>query len=225
VDCLICEEAILEPSDTCVGDEAVFCEGSCQGWLHRKCASVAFDKLGEQDTEYICSYCMLESQGKEISKLLNVIQDLNTAIVSLTETIQLLQSSVSKQSPTPDQPSNTTADIASAKQTFQEKPQQDQKFNVVIQSSIDGCPNGTPRHKRSGLDLSSVTQIITKVYENINPLSICDFHRLGKYQEKSRHPQPILTRFNKVIDISLLLSKSSSFHIGIRIKPNMTPDE
>jgi len=23
-DCLICEEAILEPSDTCVGDEAVF---------------------------------------------------------------------------------------------------------------------------------------------------------------------------------------------------------
>jgi len=145
-DCLICEEAILEPSDTYVGDEAVFCEGSCQGWLHRKCASItclAFDKLGEQDTEYMCSYCMLESQGKEISKLSNVIQDLNTAIVSLTKTIQLLQSSVSKQSTTTDQPSNTTADIASTKKTFQEKPQQDQKFNVVI-FSIDECPKGTP---------------------------------------------------------------------------------
>jgi len=49
-DCLICKEAILEPSDTCVGDEAVFCEGSCQDWLHKKCAGIthpAFDKFGE----------------------------------------------------------------------------------------------------------------------------------------------------------------------------------
>jgi len=138
----------------------------------------------------------------------------------------LLQSSVSKQSPTPDQPSNTTADIASAKKTFQEKPQQDWKFNVVIYG-IDECPKGTPRHERSGLDLSNVAQIITKVAidESINPLSIRDLHRLGKYQEKSRRPRPILTRFNRVIDVSLLLSKSSSFPIGIRIKPDMTPDE
>jgi len=34
-DCLICEEAILKPSDTYVGDEAVFCEGSCQGWCEK----------------------------------------------------------------------------------------------------------------------------------------------------------------------------------------------
>ena len=54
-DCLICDEPILEQSENCVGDDAVFCEGSCQGWLHRKCAGVtrpAFDKLGESDTQY-----------------------------------------------------------------------------------------------------------------------------------------------------------------------------
>jgi len=158
----------------------------------------------------MCSYCRLESQGKEMSKLSNVIQDLHTATVSLTETIQLLQFSVSKQSPTPDQLSNTTADT---KKTFQKKPQQDRKFNVVIYG-INEYPKGTPRHERSGLDLSSVARIITKV---INPLSIRDLHRLGKYQEKSRHPRPILTRFNRAIDVSLLLSKPSSLPIGIRI--------
>ena len=31
VDCLICEEPILEPGEHCVGDEAMFCEGSFQG--------------------------------------------------------------------------------------------------------------------------------------------------------------------------------------------------
>jgi len=33
-DCLICLEPILEADDHCVGEEAVFCEGQCQEWLH-----------------------------------------------------------------------------------------------------------------------------------------------------------------------------------------------
>ena len=45
-DCLVCEEPILESGEHCEVNEAVFCEGSCQGWLHRKCAGLthlAFD--------------------------------------------------------------------------------------------------------------------------------------------------------------------------------------
>ena len=57
---------------------------------------------------------------------------------------------------------------------------------------IEECEKGAPRNERSGRDFSSVTEIITKVNENINPLSIRDLHRLGKYQEESRRPQPIL---------------------------------
>ena len=228
VDCLICEVPILEPGEHCVGDEAVFCEGSCQGWLHRKCAGVTcptFNKLGEPDTEYVCSYCMLVSQNREISKLANTIKDLNSVIVSLVETITLLQSSVTKQSSTPDQESNATADITGTKKTtFQDNSQQDRQFNVVFYG-IDECPKGTPRHERSGLDLSNAAQIITKVDENINPLSIRDLHKLGKYQEKPRCPRPILTRFNRAIDVSLLLCKTSSLPCGIRIKPDMTPEE
>ena len=95
-DCIVCDEPILEPSENCEGDEAVFCEGDCQGWIHRKCAGVtrsAFDKLGESDVQYLCSQCMLASQNREICKLANIIKDLNASIIPLTETITLLQSS------------------------------------------------------------------------------------------------------------------------------------
>ena len=37
---------------------------------------------------------------------------------------------------------------------------------------IDQCEKGAPRNERSGHDFSSVTEIITKVNENISPLSI-----------------------------------------------------
>ena len=70
VDCLICEKPILEASDHCEGEEAVFCEGSCQGRIHRIFVGVtcpAFEKLGEPDTQYLCSHCMLVSQSKEIN--------------------------------------------------------------------------------------------------------------------------------------------------------------
>jgi len=63
------------------------------------------------------------------------------------------------------------------------------------------------------------------VDDNINPLSIHDHHRLGKYQEQCRHPRSIFVRFKRVIDVSLLLSKTRSLPSGIRIKPDMTPEE
>jgi len=90
VNCIVCEEPILESGEHCIEDEAVFCAGVCQGWLHRKCAGLthpAFDRLGELDTQYLCTHCAMESQGKEISKLTDMIKGLSTAITTLTETI------------------------------------------------------------------------------------------------------------------------------------------
>ena len=39
--CLVCEDVILEASENEEGYEAAYCEGNYQGWIHRKCASVA----------------------------------------------------------------------------------------------------------------------------------------------------------------------------------------
>jgi len=96
-DCLICDELILEADEHCVGEDAVFCEGDCQGWLHRKCAGVtrpAFHKLGETDKVYLCSYCVSVKQNNDISKLSDIINELHSAVTSLTTTIMLLQSSI-----------------------------------------------------------------------------------------------------------------------------------
>jgi len=96
-DCLICLEPSLEADDHCVGEDAVFCEGQCQGWLHRKCAGVtrpAFEKLGESEDVFLCTYCMLISQNNKISKLFNILNKLISSVTCLTKTIKSLQSSV-----------------------------------------------------------------------------------------------------------------------------------
>jgi len=95
-----------------------------------------------------------------------------------TETINSLQSSTKsvKQSSTTEQEASNTTKVASTtrKARIQDSFQQDCKFNVIIYG-IDECNKGTPRQKRSDHDLSSITQIITKADDNINPLSIPDW--------------------------------------------------
>ena len=159
-DCLICEEPILEADDHCTGDEAVFCEGDCQGWLHRKCAGIsrpAFDKLGESDNVYMCSYCTSVSQSNEISQLSTIINNLNTAVTSLTETIKSLQNSISIQPSSsnnvsqvddnlPHPPDGTNNRLISQPQGTPRPPQMtpDRKFNVVIYG-IQESPSNTPK--------------------------------------------------------------------------------
>ena len=36
--CIVCDCTILEASESTEGQDAVFCEGDCQGWIHRMCA-------------------------------------------------------------------------------------------------------------------------------------------------------------------------------------------
>ena len=112
-DCLICEEPILEAGEHCDGDDAVYCENSCQGWIYRRFAGLtrpAIEKLGEPNTQYLCMYCMMASRNNEISKLTNIIKDLQTAIVSLTETVASLQSSVKAHTPASSQEANIATD-------------------------------------------------------------------------------------------------------------------
>jgi len=228
-DCLICEKPILDVSENCVGEDAVFCEGSCQGWIHRTCAGVtrpAFEKLEEPGTHYLCSYCTLVSQNKEIKNLANIIQNLNTSIVSLTETITSLQSCVTKQCPTSDQPVNDETNVngSTQKTALQDTPQQDRKFNVVIYG-IQECSKGTPKHERLNHDLDKVTSTITEGDNSISPLSIRDMFRLGKYREQSKIPRPILVKLNRTMDVSVLLTKARSLPKHIRLKPDMSPAE
>ena len=78
--CLVCEDVILEVSKNEEGHEAVFCEGDCQGWIHRKCACLtrpAFDNLSES---ILCLHCTVTKQYKEICTLKDSIKKLSNKL-------------------------------------------------------------------------------------------------------------------------------------------------
>ena len=207
----------------------MFHEGNCQGWLHRKCTGLtrtAFDRLGESDTVYLCSYCVSVNQSNEISKLSSVINNLNSVITSLTETIKSLQSTVTNQSTIKDNTNSTSQQepITNKVNKVEEQAQGDRKYNIVIYG-IKECSKGTPRNERLSHDLDQVTSVITKGEISINPLSIRDILRLGKYHDQSTKPCPILVKLNRTIDVSLLLSQAKSLPKDLRIKPDMSKEE
>ena len=223
-DCLICEEPILEPSEHCTGEDAVFCEGSCQGWLHRKCAGLtrpAFDKLGEPDAQYLCSYCMNVSQSMEVSKLADTIKNLNTAITSLTETIISLQSSVAKQS----QPTTVQKELEIASNaTPLKKTVDDRNLNIVVYGIDESHPT-TPKYDRTRNDLSNVLPILSAVDSSIQDASINDLYRLGRFDPDQSQPRPILVKFLRRLDVTTILSNRNKIKKPVIIKPDMSKDE
>ncbi len=38
--CLVCEKVIKDKSAKSQGEDSIFCEGSCNGWIHRQCAGM-----------------------------------------------------------------------------------------------------------------------------------------------------------------------------------------
>ena len=83
----ICESTIVEDNDNQSGDDAIFCEGLRQGWLHCKCAGminvcVCFDKLSNSN-KFLCVYCQL---FQYISLVVELREQINQLKSKLTET-------------------------------------------------------------------------------------------------------------------------------------------
>ena len=60
---------------------------------------------------------------------------------------------------------------------------------------------------------------------SITPESMKDFHRLGKYDQNNTRPRPILVKFLRAFEATLVLSCKSSLSSGIAIKPDMSAEE
>ena len=71
--CPVCDIIIQEPTEDSqsAGDEAVFCEGKCEAWFHRKCAGLsktAFLIASESECPFIvCIVCKYYMQMKLLS--------------------------------------------------------------------------------------------------------------------------------------------------------------
>ena len=78
--CLICETIIYDDSDELTGEDAIYCEGLCNGWLHCKCAGMSnkcFARLADSNNKFLCVYCMLFEQTtlvKDLSEEINSLK-------------------------------------------------------------------------------------------------------------------------------------------------------
>lgn len=64
--CCICNCVIAEDTDEKEGDDAIFCEGSCNDWMYRICAGLSnstFQYLLDPNTSFMCVYCLLSNQA------------------------------------------------------------------------------------------------------------------------------------------------------------------
>jgi len=87
--CLVCSNIIAE----CCGDkgidvdDALFCEGDCQAWVHWMCVSLnkqTYEALIEEDSPYLYPHCNIDEQTR-------IIQDLKIS-TQLDETLKQMES-------------------------------------------------------------------------------------------------------------------------------------
>ena len=87
--CPIFVERIEEATDRNEGQEALFCEGKCQKWLHRWCAGVHKDSyaaLSSSHAPLLYPSCCFAEHRQLITSLIGTVE-------SLKEEIRLLKQS------------------------------------------------------------------------------------------------------------------------------------
>ena len=245
--CVICLDPIIDATENNEGQEAIFCEGKCDGWLHRQCAGLSqrlFETYNDGDDPFHCPNCRLIMQEHCIQELKSTIENLHkelselkaqphtssdTVTTDLPNSVEEPQDGILQAASSVSTEPATTRSVQEIATTVSKKAdnntQVDRKFNVVIYG-INECDKGTNRSERQSHDLHHVTTTVCEGDNSINPLSIRDLLRLGKYREQANKPRPIVVKLNCKVDVSILLSKAAkSLPKGIKIKPDMTREE
>lgn len=232
--CPICLEKIIESTKTKVCQDAIYCEGDCDSWLHRRCAGLSkplFTTLEKSSDPFFCPHCQLKKYAGEIIKLKAVINSLSEnlgTLQSLVKSPEQLTSEpiLTNTIPEPLSNASTSHQHLKTKSTAQGPSSNidDKKFNIVIYG-IKECPPKTTKPARLEQDLQNIANAFNKAELPININSVRDCFRLGKYKPDAQHSRPILVKFLRSAEASLVLSKVSSFHAPVHIKPDLTPEE
>lgn len=227
--CAVCDEVILEAEDQNEGHDAVYCEGECQSWLHRKCAGLthkAFVKICESNDPYHCVYCRVLTQSKEI--------------LYLKEQIKILTNKLGEQSSHSPE-SSTHTDVEPSSNQAHDKPNNaisknqtvnppkapqmvsDKRFNVVVYG-IEESPPNTSKETRQNQDLENLLSVLSNIDPSLNSSCIQDFFRLGKFSTSNSRPRPLLVKFLRIFEANLVLSKRTSVE-SVVIKPDLPFEE
>ena len=232
--CLICEVIICDGDDP---DDAVYCEGDCQGWLHRKCVNMTmklYVAIGQSNDPYFCPHCKFDVYQKEINSLKVTVQALQDELAHLKSNEEATDLSASVERvpvervpvashPVSHQSSINVVAKSDTKSSAGILPA-DRKFNIVL-FGIKENPPETSRSDRIKSDMKCCLDVIVKLNSEISSQSIRDCLRLGKYKQSASRPRPLLLKLNRSLDVTTILSNRDKAPQGIAIKPDLTLQE
>ena len=92
--CATCLHPIVEATGDEEGQEAIFCEGSCNTWYHRWCAGVSsqrYEVLSSSEEPFHCPSCTADKQQQSILELQTRVQSLLEEVCKLEATVTALQ--------------------------------------------------------------------------------------------------------------------------------------
>ena len=248
--CPVCNAVIIEDGNDVIGDDAVYCEGTCDAWMHRKCVGMSktvFDNLSGSNDPYLCPTCIISKQSNEIAELKNLVKSLTSELSTLKNLIPKISELENKFSSTQvsgednglsednsaplpmassEQPSNITRQKPKPASVPLHNPHNEKKFEVVVYG-IQESPPKTPRSERLQTELQKVSDIFSSLDGSIQSSNIKDLFRLGKYSpnQVATKPRPILVKFLRSTDASSILYKKQNLKSPIAIKPNMSKEE
>ena len=244
--CPVCESTIVDDDELNEGEDAIFCEGECQIWLHRKCVGLtknAFTLISSSKEPYLCPYCSNNHYKKEVNELKELVKSLTDRLSTLEQ-----QSCSADSASITDSALNQASDQPSSNQLNQSNPPAkptahqsgtlvakkhptnlpdnpvDRKFNLVIYG-IKENPKGTQRRARTKLDIEACVQVLKQADDDISVQSVRDCIRLGKFNPSGTRPRPLLVKLTRIFDVDTVLYNRSNISDGIMVKPDMNHDE
>ena len=177
--CLVCCNVIVEYDEEkgIEGDDAVFCEGSCSAWIHRKCACLSkksYEALTEQELPYFCPHCVSINQTKEVEELKKLVASLISELNSVKLQMQELKEQHANNNFSTEAQSSSTTDNLSIGPPL---TQPSQTLNLDIHSTISTILSEEREKDKRQLNLI-VHQLTESTKEVPNPerLKIFMYH-------------------------------------------------
>lgn len=218
-------------------EDSVECE-CCFKWEHRTCAGISEDEYeiisdSSPNIMFFCSLCRpkVALALKFFNEIEQKQKSLDEKVKQLEEKVNTLASSTANTNVETVQPeassatTNTVISHVTNKSVPPPKPNSipnARKFNVVL-FGLAECPKGTKKFDREQSDLNNATTILSKLDNSIQPFSIRDVVRLGKYNPTGRS-RPLLVTLNRSADVTTILSKRAQMKSPYTVKADLSKE-
>ena len=195
--CPICTEPIIEQTKTRKGQDAVFCEGLCKGWLHRCCAglsAILFNELVNSKVPFSCPHCRLKTYECELATLKASVASLENKISNLEDQLKVVakdtpvKSKINNKADASNAPLSTNVNSSSQIQTVinsfinEEKEKARRRLNLIVHNVTESTDEEGLNRKKYDIDfVTSTFQQYLEVRVTINKA-----FRLGKHSDKPR---------------------------------------